>query len=461
MGLPHRLILLTSLWLVLDASPALAQYSQAIFLELVRDPGRADVSRTARSLALAGDELGADGAEAAVTSPGSLMLGAGTDVVFSYGAAMYASDELVSTPKQLPPFDPTRATSPRSSTPIGLVSVATRRRHWAAAAFYDWSARSEHTFATEQAELYSAALYPTLIIERGTGQASLSHSTTRVGGSVALGDATKRAGVGVSVSMVRLHYLANATDTIEVVTRGFDLVTKTFCCVVDRDGVEFDQWKPSIAVSGVVTPVPHLTLAARWRHEPTYTATRALSVARDTQQTSFTDEVRFRVPDVYGFGAIVAGGGTTIATEVARARYADVFSPVMSSSFDPNYICGQITVTHCPGWNFPYHETKDATTVRAALEQDVRLGPGRLVLRAGIAHEAGYTLARSATHESTQRTTRLPAPEIVTPFEPPREDWTWLSGGGAYRWRRGEVGVGVGHARQQTRVLADLRLRVD
>ena len=459
MRLSRRLALVTSLCVALDASSALAQYSQPLFLELVRDPGRADVPRTARSLAMAGDEQSAEGAEAAVRSPGSLMLGTGTDWVFSFGAAMYARGELVTTPRQLPPFEPERAIGPRSTAPIGIVGVATRGRRWAAAAFYDAAARSEHQFVTGKALLYYAALFPSLTTGSGSGEATLSHSTTRVGGSVALGDRDKRLGIGVSVSAVRLHYEAAATVNIETMTRGFDLELTTFCCVIDQDRVEFDQWKPSIAVSGVVTPMPHLALTARWRHDPTFSSSRELSVVGERQRELLTEDVNFRVPDVYGFGGIVTAGATTVSAEVARAGYAKVFSPVMSSTFDPNYICGTIAVTNCPGWNFPYHETKDATTVRAALEQQIPLGSGRLMLRAGFAHETGYTLARRATDESTRRNLSLPAPPIATPLEPPRENSTWLSGGLGYTWHGAEIAFGAGHTDGQTRLLADLRLR--
>ena len=454
-----RLLLLTGLCAWLQASTALAQYSHAIFLELVRDPGRADVPRSARSLAMAGDDLSAGGAEAAVTSPGALMLGTGTDWVFSAGAAMYGRDELVETPRQLPPFEPARSAGAHSSTPVGFAGVAARGQHWAAAGFFDRSARLEHTFTTRKAELFQTALFPTLVIESGTGTASLSQSTTRIGGSLAVGSRSKRLGAGVSVSAVRVRYVAQATDSIEVVTRSFDLVTRTFCCVVDEDGVAFDEWKPAIAASGVFAPVAHLTLTARWRHDPAYSTTRQLTVTRQSQEDVFTQDVHFDVPDVYGFGAIVAGGGTMASVEVSRARYARVFSPTMSATFDPNYVCGTVTVAQCAGWNFPYHETKDATTVRAGVEQQMPLGRGRIVLRAGLAHEAGYTLARSASDESTRRRLSLPAPPIVTSLEPPREDSTWLSGGVGYAWDGGEIAFGVGHINAQSRVLVDLRLR--
>jgi hypothetical protein len=68
-------------------------------------------------------------------------------------------------------------------------------------------------------------------------------------------------------------------------------------------------------------------------------------------------------------------------------------------------------------------------------------------------------LARLATDVSTRRTLSLPAPPIVTEFEPPHESATWLSAGVAYRMRAAEIGAGVGHAKNQTRLLVDLRLR--
>ena len=84
-------------------------------------------------------------------------------------------------------------------------------------------------------------------------------------------------------------------------------------------------------------------------------------------------------------------------------------------------------------------------------------GRSAIALRAGIAYEPGYTLARLATDVSTRRTLDLPAPPIVTELEPPRESATWLSAGVAYRMRAAEIGVG--HANNQTRLLVDLRLR--
>src|SRR5437762_7245745 len=104
---PRILSLTACVFVVVPTGPAAAQtaYSQPLFLELVRDPGRADVPRTAKALALAGAAVTSGTADDAVASPGSLMLGSGTDFVVSYGSFSYARNELANTPNQSPPFD--------------------------------------------------------------------------------------------------------------------------------------------------------------------------------------------------------------------------------------------------------------------------------------------------------------------------------------------------------------------
>ena len=445
-----------------DPAAAQAQYSQPMFLELVRDPGRADVPKTAKSLALAGVAVTSGTADDAVASPGSLMLGSGTDVVASYGSFSYARNEVANTPNQLPPFDPTRRISAASTTPVGYVAVATRGARWAAAGFYDATSRQTHAFATAKSTLFSTSLFPTTLIETGTGAASMSQSATRVGGSVAAGSRRARAGVGVSVYMIRSDYVAEATDTIEVGSSSIsNPIFTTFCCIVDRDRVEIQNWAPGVAVSGVIAPARHLTLAARWRREPTFQAVRELSLTQRpaTPESRLNHDVEFRLPAGYGVSAIATAGATTILADLSRELYAGVFSPLMSATFDPNYVCGQLVPGACPGWNFPYHDTKDTTTVKVAIEQTIPVGRSRMALRGGIAFEPGYTLARLATDPSTRRTLSLPAPPIVTDLEPPRESSTWLSAGVAYAWGAAEIGAGVGHAHDQTRLLVDVRLR--
>jgi hypothetical protein len=461
-----RRLLLAALCVIVPTAPvgAQAQYSQPLFLELVRDPGRADVPRSAKSLALAGVAVTSGSADDAVASPGSLMLGSGTDLVASYGWFSYARNELANTPNQLPPFDPTRQISTASTTPVGYVAVATRGPRWAAAGFYDATARQSHAFATAKSTLFSTSLFPTTLIENGTGAASISQSAVRVGGSFAAGSRRARAGVGVSLYMVRLNYVAEATDTIEVGSSSFlNPIITTVCCIVDRDRVEIHEWAPGMAVSGVIAPVRYLTLAARWRREPTFQAVRELSLSvpqpPGTRESRIDHNVEFRLPAGYGVSAIATAGATTILADLSREMYAGAFSPVMSATFDPNYICGNVVPAGCEGWNFPYHDTADTTTVKVGFEQTFPAGRGRFALRGGVAFEPAYTLARLATDPSTRRTLSLPAPPIVTEFEPPRESSTWLSTGASYAWSAAEIGVGVGHAHEQTRLLIDVRLR--
>ena len=437
------------------------QFSQPLFLELVRDPGQVDTAKTARSLALAGVPLISGGADEAVSSPAGLVLGNGTDAVASFGFFSYARNELLTTPNQAPPFDQTRRLSATSTVPIGFVAVATRRTGWAAAGFYDASSRVDHAFATEKAELFSAALFPTILIETGSGAASLSHSVVRAGGSVAFG--TPRAAVGVSAYLVRLNYTADALDTIEIRSSSFaNPVLTTFCCVTDEVRVEIHDQSVGLAISGLFAPTRHLTIAGRWRHEPAFDALRVLTMInpRATPVAPLRQDVRLALPAAYGVSAIVTAAATTIAADVTRELYGGVFSPLMSPVFDPNYVCGRLTAAACPGWNFPYHETADITTVKLGVEQRLTAGPGRLVLRGGVAYEPGYTLARSATDPSTGRGRSLPAPSVVTELEPPREAATWFSGGVAYAWRALEIGAGVGHAVDRTRVLAEVRWRL-
>lgn len=442
------------------AAPAAGQYSQSLLLELARDPGRSDVPRSARALALGGASLGSGTADDAVANPGSLMLGTGADFIASSGFSFYQRDELINTPKQLPPFDPARRVSPRSTAPVGFAAIAARGSRWAAAGFYDPTSRYGHAFTTDKAQLFFTALFPTVLSETGSGAASIAQSSTRVGGAFATGSRNARVGVGVSVYLVRVNYVAEATDTIEVGSSSFTNPIFTMsCCVIDRDRVELHGWGSGLAVSGFVTPIPHLTLGARWRHEPTFDTVRELTISGLRPPSRFGGPVQFRLPGSYGVSAIVTGGSTTILAELSREMYGGAFLPLTPSTFEPNYICGQIKSPTCGGWGFAHHDTRDTTTVKGAVEQMLSAGRNEIALRAGIAYEPGYTLARLATDLSTRRTLDLPAPPIVTEFELPREPATWLSAGVAYRMRAAEIGVGVGRASNQLRLFVDLRLR--
>jgi hypothetical protein len=453
----RRIAVLALLCVLLSVAPAIAQYSHTLLVEAVRDPGRADAPRTATSLALGGVQVISGSADEAIASPGSLLLGQSTDVVLSGGLFLYARQELVNTPRQQPPFDASRELSPRSTMPIGFAAVATRRPAWAVAGFYDATSSNEHHFTTERANLFFTSLFPTFIDEHGTGEASVVHSVTRLGGSVAFGDHARGAGVGVSVYLARLGYVASATDMIDVTASSIGNPVPTTSHRTDRDRAECRDWAPGIAVSGMLSPVRHITLAARWRREPQFNGIRELSIEAPSRPAErFTDTVRFRLPRSYGVAAIVSAAGTRVVAEIARVNYRGTFSPLMAETPDPNYVCAPLNVLSCSGWNFPNHDAKDTTTVRAGVEQRFGTESRGLRLRGGIALEPGYTLARSAADPSVRR--NLPAPPLVTPFEPPRESLAWFSGGIAYASQNIEVGVGLAHARNQTRLQADVRI---
>ena len=449
-------LLIAALLSAVFAAPASAQYSKAVFLELARDPGRADVPRTAAQLALAGLTSSATTDEA-IVRPANLLLGRGDEVVISYGAFLFRRSELTNTPRQLPPFDPARRVSPRSTAPVAFAAAAMRRANWAAAAYYDASPRYAHAFSTQSATLFSASLFPTFIQYDATATASLRQSTVRVGGSVAIGSAN-RASVGLGVSAVRFDYRAAAVDEILVTSSTIaDPTRRTFCCRFDEDRVAIRGWAPALALSGAFTPVPAMTITARWRLEPAFAGSRELSIAQGSQREKYAERVEFHLPRAYGIGAIVRVGATSVAAELARARYADVFSPIEARPADPNYRCGGITVIECGAWGFPYHATRDTFTFAVAAERGIRVSTGRFVLRGGVAHEPGYSLARRSDDPSSRRS--VPAPPVVTEFEPPRESATWLSGGVAYEWRRAEVAFGIARAHHQMRLLVDVRLR--
>jgi len=184
--------------------------AHALFVEAVRDPGDPDVSPTARALALGGTRIGSGVAEDAATSPATLMLGAGTDVVISGGARVYARDELADTPDRFPPRLPDRARAPGSSAIPMYFGVATRWRTWAVGAFYDASAAFEHQYDTATSNIYYAALQGTFVSEDGTGHAAVSERLSRFGGAFTAGTPDRRFAAGVAVTGTRVDVDATA-----------------------------------------------------------------------------------------------------------------------------------------------------------------------------------------------------------------------------------------------------------
>ena len=442
--------------MIVAAAPARGQYAQPLFLEAARDPGRADVAKTARQLALGGIEAVSGTADEAAVSPGLLTAGTpAVDLVFSFGHFRYARQELTNTAAQLPPRDPARTLSATSSRPVGYFAVAARRSRWSIAGFLDASSRYAQAFETRKAPVFGLALFPTLIQEDASGRASVTQSLTRTGGAIAIGG--RRAGAGAGLYLVHFRHDIDALTSIEIGSSSFsDPVFRTRCCVPDSDRVAFDGWSAGLSVSGHYAPIPHLRVTARWRRDPAFAADRHGS----REQDATVQRVELDLPDAFAAGVVVTLRRTILAAEAGREMYAGTFSPAGRTS-DPNQICGRLRneySDYCYGWNFPYHDTRDVTVLRAGIEHAVPAGRAHLLLRTGIAREPGYTLARRATDPSTARSFEFPPPPIVAPFEPPREDLTWLSLGGAWSWARAEIGVGLSWTDNQKRALVDFRL---
>lgn len=256
------------------ASPAPAQVATtpALFLETVRDPGNPDVPPTARALALGGMRFESGGADVAVASPASLMLGAGADVIVSGGLFFYARDELIQTPNRFPPRKPERTLSPRSRAFPFFAAAAARKSRWALAAFYDSSARFEHRFDTQKSNISSTALQGSFVAEDGTGDASVSQAVSRVGGAVAAGPSSRRGAIGVGVYAVRLAYDVSAHVHVDG-SRRFAGGPITFFTEEHDNRVTFRGWGPAVALSAMVKPLSHVVVAARWERTPEFGAT--------------------------------------------------------------------------------------------------------------------------------------------------------------------------------------------
>lgn len=422
---------------------AWAQYSQPIFLEAARDPGRAEVPSTARSLALAGVRTTSGLADAALASPASLVLERGTDLVVAGGTLLYARDELTTTPAQVPPGDPTRRTSPRSAAAVGSIAVATRRRGWAAAGFIDGGARYRHGFETAQADLRFATVQGVGFFERGGGRGTAAVSAARLGGAFAVPFANGRLGVGAAGYAVRLDYeIAGETDVQTWSNTFTDPTFRHRSTTFESDRVDLVGWGPGVALSVVVKPAGFVTLSARWLLEPGLAASRELR-ARELTVTGqpgpprpgIVQDVKFHLPDTYAVSGMASLRRTLLVTELARTNYDEVFEPASGPGAPAG--CETLTTIFCPGWAFGAHRTADATSWRAGVEHSVPVGGAALRLRAGIAFEQGYTLALASGG-----------------------DRTWLSFGAAIAWERFEIGVGAGGADHQRHLLTDFRMRL-
>ncbi len=436
-------------------APAVAQTasSQALFLETVRDPGNLDVAPTARSLALGGVRLGTGHAEDAVSSPATLVLGTGLDIVASGGALFYARDELVDTPDRFPPLHPERAKTPATRATPFFAAASMHRREWAVAGFLDRSGVLAHRFDTATSNIYFAALQGTSVSEDGTGHASISEQVTRVGGAGALSLPDHRLAVGLAWSAVRVDYQAVAHVHVDTESSLYGGPVSTASSEVDNSAT-VAGWAPGLVVSAMGRPVPAVTVLARWERAPTFAGTHAI-VSQDAHQTNRVEnDIALRLPATLSVGASAVVARTTVVGEIARTDFSQSLRPI-----EEVMGTGPCAVpnANCPGWGFANYRASDATAWRVGGEQDIPVGRGELLLRGGLQHQTAYTVARP-TSDPDRNGGSLPAPPFLSDLEPPREAAFWVNGGLAYRRSGCELAFGIGRSDTQIRWLADFRL---
>lgn len=440
------------------ASAQNANTSSAIFLEAVRDPGRPDRAPTGRSLALGGLRSTSGQADDAVTDPGRIMLASGTDLVVSLGPFFYSRDELVTSPAQFPPTDPSRQRSPASRTTPFYAAFAARRGIWAAAGFYDNTTRFAHAFETAQSTVFFTALQGTFVQEDALARASVQQRVSRTGGSVALGDPAHRFGVGISLYAVRFDYAVSTHVHFDTSGRfaGGPIGHST---AEQDNAVTFLDWGTGFTISAAVRPTRSVTLGGRWQREPGFTSTRRFVTETQLETTRTEDTVELQLPPTYSFGVTVTGDRTTVAGEYSRTNYSDAFQPILGTGKFGE--CNNPEL-RCPGWNIANYLPANAGTWRAGIEHRIPVSAGTFILRAGGAFEEGYTAARPTDDSSNplRNGSRLPAPPVVGEYEPPRERSVWMTGGFAYAWRLYEIGVGAGRSDTELRLLADIRVRL-
>ena len=444
-------------------SPAFAQWSQPLFLEAARDPGRADAAPTARALAMGDLTLTSTGADSALSAPAMLLFGSKTDIVVSFGTLRYARDELVATPARLPPILPGRRESPGTNAWMPYIAFAARSPVLAAGAFYDGTSRLTHSFESDETVLETATVSGQGYSIKGQGAALTDFWARRIGGSVAVTPWRGRLAIGAAAYATRVDYTTRSEVDVQSTSIGFgpiSWVRRGF----DRDVVDLHAWGVGYSLNVAARAGAHVTLSARWRHEPEVNATRVWS--SEWTGSRLEQPVAFNLPDTYGAGAVFDFGPAKAAFEVARSRYADVFTPAGGwlgdtagdPHGDPHGLCSQLSTVFCSGWAFVTHRPSDATRWSAGVEHTIG-GAGRaLLLRGGVGHEQAYTLARSATDPYRNRQT--PAIPSVTDFEPPREAATWFSAGAGYRASHIEIGAGAQFGDQRFRFLADVRVMV-
>jgi hypothetical protein len=206
------------------------------------------------------------------------------------------------------------------------------------------------------------------------------------------------------------------------------------------EAATFSGWQPGSALSLSAKPTRWLTLSARWQHEPKFASVRTETyTALGLPASSGAESVQFQLPSLWTASAGIAAGRTVVVGEFVRVAYGNVFQP--------EYNCQEVS-SGCPGWGISGFQTSDASLVRGGLEETFGLASGWLHLRGGAAFGPGYTLLLTSSQS------------LPLPVYPPRDNISMVTFGAAYEWAAAEFGVGVSVGNGQTRVLADLRVRL-
>jgi hypothetical protein len=208
------------------------------------------------------------------------------------------------------------------------------------------------------------------------------------------------------------------------------------------DQIQFDNWATAASISGHVGIGKSSSVIARWRHEP-----------RVTGKVYGGMPVDFNVPDTRSIAWMTRRDTFTFIGEVSWQAYGA--ADFVTYGFVPQkLLCGGLDLPDAAGNRLPCG-MRNRFAVRSGLEYGVHVGTGRLLFRGGVAWEPGYTFAREAYPWGFGPVRGLSGPMR---WDPPREDSIWLSGGAAYSRRHSELAIGVGHANNQLRLIADLRL---
>lgn len=437
----------------MGATSAVAQSSLPLFLEAARDPGPASVALTARGLALGGLVAPSGAAEDAVLSPAGLLAGLGRRGILSLGAARMGRDELALTPSQMPPFDAARAAAPRTvGVPIGA-ALATSTGTWGAAAFVDAATTLAFRLATARNQLSAQAIPGLLLTADGVGTGSFSRRTVRLGGAFAGGTRNGALAVGVAVSADATSL--NIASTLETTTTALFYApyppSRTDAVSVETTHVDVSRWRLGLALSVMARAGRGVTAGAYWHHRSPLQAVRDTATSGDPARTVRQD-VTFDPPDQVGGSLSWGGVRSYAAVEVGWVQAAAVYRPVVLPS-SPSSPCQTLRTPECPSWGFGAYTSVNGLIWRAGGEHRA----GRLVFRAGLARETGYSLARAADDPAVNGG-QAPAPAIPTPFTPPRHDRWTVAGGAGLVVGRAEVAGGISWAPGTVRALVDLRV---